>query len=304
MPRVAVPWDPVRKEGNPTRSELVNKVIKTVKRFEVRRQGVQSAARRPIEYDEFINLLDLVHSAEGKGTLPYVVSSVLTLQWHMITRIDDMMQLKFDSFSPNVQHPGTLMCQLRWSKNISEERDAPEQILMGRLDPRVCVLLNLAVHVEMTTSNSEYVFGNSVDGDRVVRRFLQDKFDDAAFHKLKEGNLGTHSLRKGAATYGSRSGLPKDFINRRGRWRMQKSIVDVYIDNTQPYPDAMTASVLAGPLGPCLYRVKEGMRCVTVDLLENKISMTAKQKMGSYIARELGICTALGGDGASRHLRD
>ncbi|KAG1689228.1 hypothetical protein DVH05_002722 [Phytophthora capsici] len=216
MPRVAVPWDPVRKEGNPTRSELVNKVIKTVKRFEVRRQGVQSAARRPIEYDEFINLLDLVHSAEGKGTLPYVVSSVLTLQWHMITRIDDMMQLKFDSFSPNVQHPGTLMCQLRWSKNISEERDAPEQILMGSLDPRVCVLLNLAVHVEMTTSNSEYVFGNSVDGDRVVRRFLQDKFDDAAFYKLKEGNLGTHSLRKGAATYGSRSGLPKDFINRRG----------------------------------------------------------------------------------------
>nr|KAE8923624.1 hypothetical protein PF009_g26130 [Phytophthora fragariae] len=290
VPRVAVQWDPIRKEGNPTRSELVNKVIKTVKRFEVRRQGVQSAARRPIEYEEFVNLLTLVRAAQGKGALKYVVSSVLTLQWHMITRIDDMMQLKFESFSPNVQHPRSLLCQLRWSKNISEERDAPEQILLGSLDPPVCVLLNLAVHVEMTTAgNSSYVFGSPQDGDRVVRRFLQDMFGDEAFHKLKDGNLGTHSLRKGAATYATRSGLPKDYINRRGRWRTQKSIVDVYIDNAQPYPDAVAATVLTGPLGPCFYVIKEGMKRVSDDLLVNQISSVIKQKMGRDLARELGV---------------
>ncbi|KAE8999624.1 hypothetical protein PR001_g19008 [Phytophthora rubi] len=59
MLRVTIQWDPIRKKGIPTRSELVNKVIKTVKRFDVRRQGVQSAARRPIEYEEFVNLLTL-----------------------------------------------------------------------------------------------------------------------------------------------------------------------------------------------------------------------------------------------------
>ncbi|KAG6617101.1 uncharacterized protein IUM83_04870 [Phytophthora cinnamomi] len=72
MPRVAVTWDPIRKEGNATRSELVNKVIKTVKRFEVRREGVQSAARRPIEYEEFINLLEVVRSNHDKDSIKVV----------------------------------------------------------------------------------------------------------------------------------------------------------------------------------------------------------------------------------------
>lgn len=291
MPRLTVPWDPIRKEGNPTRSEVVNKVIKSVKRFEVRREGVKSAARRPIEFEEFLNLLVLIRSSHSQGMLKFLVSSVLTLQWHLITRIDDMMKLKFDSFSPNVQHPGTLLCQLRWSKNISEERDSPEQILLGSLDPRVCVLLNMAIHLETSAkeSASAYVFGNAQGGDRVVRRFLQDVFEREDFHKLKQGNLGTHSLRKGAATYASRSGLPKDYINRRGRWRTRKSIVDVYIDNTQPYPDAVAAAALAGPLGPCIYVLKEGVQSVTDELLINQIARTVKKKMGDAVARVLAL---------------
>ncbi|ETK73968.1 hypothetical protein L915_19155 [Phytophthora nicotianae] len=291
MPRRTVAWDPIRSEGNPTRSKAVNAVIKKVKRCEVRREGVQSAARRPIEYEEFINLLDQVHSSNDKGAIKYLVSAVLTLQWHLIARIDDMMKMKFDSFSCSIHHPGALHCQLRWSKNISEERDAPEQIVLGSMNPRVCVLLNLAVHVETTDSLavSPYVFGNAQDGDRVIRRFLQDIFDGADFHKLKPGNLGTHSLRKGAATYGSRSGVPKDFVNWRGRWRTRKNVVDVNIDNTQPYPDAMVAGRLAGPLGPCCYTLQEGVQAVTIDLLVNHIGPAIKEVMGEGVARVLAL---------------
>ncbi|ETN00948.1 hypothetical protein PPTG_17274 [Phytophthora nicotianae INRA-310] len=274
MPRRTVAWDPIRSEGNPTRSEAVNAVIKKVKRCEVRGEGVQSAARRPIEYEEFINLLDQVHSSNDKGAIKYLVSAVLTLQWHLIARIDDMMKMKFDSFSCSIHHPGTLNCQLRWSKNISEERDAPEQIVLGSMNPRVCVLLNLAVHVETTDSIavSPYVFGNAQDGDRVIRRFLQDIFDGADFHKLKPGNLGTHSLRKGAAT-----------------WRTRKNVVDVYIDNTQPYPDAIAAGRLASPLGPCCYTLQEGVQAVTIDLLVNHIGPAIKEVMGEGVARVLAL---------------
>ncbi|KAJ8550596.1 hypothetical protein ON010_g10473 [Phytophthora cinnamomi] len=84
-PRLTVPWDPIRKEGNPTRSESVNKVIKSVKRFEVRREGVKSAARRPIEFEEFLNLLELVRLSHAQGALHFLVSGVLTLQWHLIS---------------------------------------------------------------------------------------------------------------------------------------------------------------------------------------------------------------------------
>ncbi|KAE8904884.1 hypothetical protein PF003_g11244 [Phytophthora fragariae] len=181
MPRVAVQWDPIRKEGNPTRSELVNNVIKTVKRFEVRCQGVQSAARRPIEYEEFVNLLTLVHAAQGKEAL-------------------------------NI--PGRCCANCAGLKTFQRN----------------------------VTHRSRYCWG---DGYRVVRRFLQEMFDDEAFHKLKDGNLAVS-----------------------GRGCSQRT---------------------DGPLGPCFYVIKEGVKRVSDDLLVNQISSVIKQKMGRDLARELGV---------------
>ena len=57
-------WDPIQKEGNPTRSSEVNDVITKVKKFEVRKEGVVSKARRPLEYDEFINLIKMLQNEE------------------------------------------------------------------------------------------------------------------------------------------------------------------------------------------------------------------------------------------------
>lgn len=61
----------------------------------------------------------------------------------------------------------------------------------------------------------------------------------------------------------------------------------MYIDNTQPYPDAYTAAVLAGPAGPCFYSLKDGIRCVTPSSLVDDIASTIKQVMGELIARTL-----------------
>ncbi|EEY63388.1 uncharacterized protein PITG_15104 [Phytophthora infestans T30-4] len=272
MPRINAPWDPVAMQGNPTRSDDVNKLIKRVKRFEVRREGAESKARRSFEFDEFMNVLTLVRSLHSRSDEQLMVSSVLTLQWHIVARIDDMMKLQFNNFTHNTQYPSTILCQMRWSKNISEERDAPEQIVVGSMDPRMCPLLNLAVYIEATVNvaRSSFLFGNPNDKDRVVRRFLADTIKKSEFKSLKTGKLGTHSFRKGAATYATRSG-----------------VVDVYIDNTQPYPDACTAAVLAGPAGPCFYSLKEGMRCVTTPLLVDEIAPTIKQVMGEPIAKTL-----------------
>ena len=53
-------WDPIRKEGNPTRSDGINKLINKVLLHEVRGEGVRSKAKRPIEYEEFISILTIV----------------------------------------------------------------------------------------------------------------------------------------------------------------------------------------------------------------------------------------------------
>ncbi|DAZ93306.1 TPA: hypothetical protein N0F65_000857 [Lagenidium giganteum] len=204
MPRRTLPWDDIRREGNPTRSDVVNSVIK------------------------------------------------------------DMMKLQNNNFSYSTAHPFVLVCQMRWSKNISEEREAPRQIVLGSMDDRLCPLLNLAVYVEISArqceSTDSFTFGNGCDGDRSVRALLQRTIDNEGYTRLHQGNLGTHSIRKGPATYCARSGVSKDSIEWRGRWQSAKRQVDTYIGIDRPLPDAHVASYLCGPSGPIKYEVVKRAR--------------------------------------------
>ena len=154
-----------------------NDLIRMVKKFEVRKEGKESQSVRPLEFDEFINILDIVRSGEvgNANLLIYRLLSIFKLQWHVIGRIDDMMKLKLDTITPNPEFPFALSIQMRWSKNILEERDSPVQILLGSMNDELCVLLSLGIYIEvmaMKTDQMEFLFGNGVDGDRSVRGYL------------------------------------------------------------------------------------------------------------------------------------
>ena len=79
----------------------------------------------------------------------FKTSALLSVQWHMISRIDDMCHLRYNDFSNHLDFPFTLRLQLRWSKNIIEERACPHQVVLGAMDPLLCVLLNLAAFIEL-----------------------------------------------------------------------------------------------------------------------------------------------------------
>lgn len=64
------------------------------------------------------------------------------------------------------------------------------------------------------------------------------------FELEREGNLGTHSTRKLPATYARRNGCSRNDVDARGRWRSNQGMVDTYIDNTIPYPDAKVVAHL------------------------------------------------------------
>ena len=76
------------------------------------------------------------------------------------------------------------------------------------------------------------------------------------FHKVKKGNLGTHSIRKGAATFCRRMGVDECNVELRGRWKRSKATVRIYIDNSQPVPDALAAIALCGSGGCSRYMVR------------------------------------------------
>ena len=66
--------------------------------------------------------------------------------------------------------------------------------------------------------------------------------------------LGSHSIRKYAATFARRCGCIVNERELRGRWKGQGRVSDVYNDVELPYPDAKVAEKLCGG-GACFYTV-------------------------------------------------
>jgi len=300
MVRKNQPWDEVFESGNPTRSTVVNQCIKDVQKFEVRAEGVATNARRPLEYKEFLLILKqfklrMVDASDSEVNKAVFMSSLLSMQWHMIGRVDDMLQLQISDFYANTNFDFSLSSKIKWSKNIMEERESPEQIILGSSDPLVCPLLNLAIYLETALSSSQgrsgKLFGDFLTHES-VRRLLVSVLNDDSCSKLRKGGpIGTHSFRKGPATYACRSGVSRDFVNRRGRWRRRKAIVDSYIATTLPYPDAFTAAKLCGPLGACKYALKKFpdlVNRVSSSFIVDRVVPCCKAMLGEEAALPLG----------------
>ena len=66
MPNKNTQWCVRNKCGNPTRSTLVNELIKMMKKKEVRKQGKPSQARRACEIDEFRQLVKGLQNSNKK----------------------------------------------------------------------------------------------------------------------------------------------------------------------------------------------------------------------------------------------
>ena len=292
-------WDDVLNRGNPTKSKQVNNMIKQVIKHEVRHQGVKSKARRAFEYKEFVSLSKLIRTKGFKANISSVdslrwsrLAAMLNFQWQLMARQDDMINLKFETVTTNIAFPFALNCQMRWSKNITEERDSPDQVMFGSLEEYICPLLNLAQYIETCTESGElltrdgHLFGGS-KARSGIRRLFDVLLCDEEFHALLNGLIGNHSVRKGSATYAMRSGLSRDHTNRRGRWRVRKQVVDSYIDVNLPYPDSLAAHKLCGPKGSCKYKPKRQVNLPNSFILE-KIVPHCRSLVGDAAALTLG----------------
>ena len=122
LPRQSQPWDKVGRVWNPTRSALVNSAIEKVQKYEVHKQGADSQCRCPIEYQEYIQKLELLKKAAHDSTAGSVVTtkvlktiSLISLQWHTISCIDDMRHFCFSDITSNPSFEFALSCQKgRW----------------------------------------------------------------------------------------------------------------------------------------------------------------------------------------------
>ena len=286
MPHKLMSWNIEANKGNPTKSIVVNDVIKKVLKFEVRKQGTPSQARRPLTIDELKYTIQQLKYKEEE-TKKYAVPALCCFQFHMIARIDDSCHFMVDEIKAHETFDFALRGRLRWSKNVMEERHAPTQLVLGSNDADFCVLINLGIYLEhmYPTERDENgklncfaLSGNPDSSKARAARILKEIFQSDGFQQ-RFGSLdtdeiidllGSHSLRKLAATFARKNGCSRDEVDLRGRWKHQKGQVDTYIDTTIPYPDAKVAAALC-PGGPVMYDLVQNCGLDDCWLYENVV---------------------------------
>jgi hypothetical protein len=228
--------------------------------------------------------------------------AMFKFQFHFIARLDDTLHVRKDSIKVCDEFNFTVTTQLRWAKNVSDERGAPRQIMLGAMNPRYCILLALGIFLEVWIESGEGVLGDYLfcvaEGDpEDVKKQIEAAKSNAysalfrtlrgnEFHKLKEGPLGTHSIRKYASTTPRRSGCTKDDVDYRGRWKGKARMQDTYVDVTLPWPEFKVAAKLC--IGaPCKYVLKEGTG-LSNNWLAAHVAPNIAQVYGEGVAAVLG----------------
>ena len=270
MPNKGMAWDYQVTRGNPTKSHEVNDLIKEVKKKETRRQGAPPKKRRPMEAAEFEKLIEMLENFGGK--LGYFTSCYFRYQLSMIARLDDTAKLRLDTILPSIIcRDFAITSALVWSKNVVTEEQCPQQILLGAMDPRYCVLIGMATWLEYALETGElHTFAFEIDGMKAPKnikdrasRFLNKIIKSQDFMAIIEefiiGPLGSHSIRKFATTFARRAGQIRDNVNYRARWKHGKRRMqqDDYCDVDLPLPDAKVCQALCkgGAVG---YKVRQG----------------------------------------------
>ena len=128
LPNCHIRWKDISRVGNPTKSIQVNQMIKKVAKFQVCKQGKKSQACRPLKEHEFCSILAKLCST---GDVSYIVMkwgvpALMTFEFHMIGRVDYCSRWQRVNLSVHDAHPDKcLQTRLAWSKNVTEEHDAP-----------------------------------------------------------------------------------------------------------------------------------------------------------------------------------
>mmetsp|Transcript_3711 Transcript_3711/g.5065 ORF Transcript_3711/g.5065 Transcript_3711/m.5065 type:complete len:468 (-) Transcript_3711:47-1450(-) len=185
-------------------------------------------------------------------------------QFHMVARVDDVAHFEEVDLKPNPEFDFALLSRMGWSKNVLEERDAPDQIILGAFNSFFCCLLGLAIYLEGWKElglgdMNRFLFGESDDPENNknwMAATWREIWNRDEFIRLAPGPVGTHSGRKYSSTHARRMGCDKDDIDSRGRWRKRR-VQDRYVSPNLPFPDAKVGAALCVG-GPCKYELVEG----------------------------------------------
>ncbi len=218
MPNAHLQWNDDSQTGNPTRSRQMASLLKNVKRMQVQRRGAPSRVRRSMHPDEYKQMMKLISHLDIKE-LAICAAAYFCFQFAMIGRLDDTAKFRQPDLKPYDKYPDyAFMSRLPWSKNVREERDAPQQLVFAAMDPwydtHSLLGIWLEYRFEVHPEENEFIFcvNGLEDPIRIkdkIREVLVKIFRDDEFVIRDLGLLGTHSIRKFAVTFARGCGCSK-----------------------------------------------------------------------------------------------
>jgi len=309
MPNRLMHWNAQVGWGNPTKSSVVNDLIRATIALETAGRGKPSQARRDFQKEEFDQVVEI---CKGQSDLDIKLgmSCLLKFAYHLIARLDCSSKLKRSKLQHNPRYLFTLRAKLEWSKNVREERQCPWQILLGANDPDYCILIALGLHCETSVSlhggNRQFIFNFGTQSPKAANRkvstALSKILNSDAFERLFEGLLGMHSTRKFSTTLARSKGASKDEADYRARWKTDKRQQDKYANVDLPWPDGKVAGLLCigGPIKYCV-----NPNCgVTKEWILQHVVPNITNYFPSTVAEVLGtaVLWAIFDEGASENI--
>ena len=282
--------------GNPTRHKSINKLIADIILFETREEGADAHDVRPMTVPEFEKELELFRSHKD-ALCKYRNPLIGIYQYHFITRADDVCNFKVQDPKGHPKFDFALSQSVRWSKNVRDHRNCPDQLLLASMDHKSCILIALGIWLEyflrnhpkaefMMTPNTAPKNCKKEEHEKFIHsitktyrnRLVNVVFKNKDFKTIYKGNdkrpLGLHSKRKMGSTQSKKRGAHGEMVDHRGRWVSKKGsrIVNaVYIDPEDEYADAFVASKLCLG-GPIKYKLKDELAGrITTEWLEEHV---------------------------------
>ena len=271
-----------------------------MRRSETRGTGAKSTADRPFTMGEFTTIVEILNKR---------FRAMACLQMHLIARGDDTAHMKKEVLKQSLQFEEYLTAKINWSKNVQDNSECPDHIILPSKDSRTCVYLTLSIWLEEwcskgTGHRSQWLF---IDGETTCDSPLKEQDKEVTLGKKKytsavkkaiegpnfqstaPGLLGSHSIRKLGATHCRRCGASKDDVDYRARWQSNGRMQDRYTDVQLPWPDLNAASKLCQG-GPIKYKVKQEARITNKWICHNftpGITEVFNENVGTILGKAL-----------------
>ena len=112
----------------------LRKLIAEIKLLEVCAKGSDSKAKRAMTIEEFRMELKMLR---GMSDYTHCVTHMAMALWqyHLIGRVDDIANFGMSNPKGHGKWGVAAKTKVQWSKNVRDEQDCPDQIILGSEDP-------------------------------------------------------------------------------------------------------------------------------------------------------------------------